>query len=62
MSKKKRKPGEVPEGRIGVFDRNGHLRGHVGPKATSVTAARFTEQHGARLTKKDGRDSWTFPK
>jgi hypothetical protein len=63
MKKKTRKPGEVPEGKIGVLDRKGRLRGVVGPKATSVTAARFSGEHGATLRKdKDGRDSWSFPK
>jgi hypothetical protein len=64
MSKKKqRKVGDVPPGKIGVYDRAGNLRGHVGNKATSVTAARFTGQAGAKLTKDKGeRDSWSFPK
>jgi hypothetical protein len=58
---KQRKPGTVPPGRIGVYDGDGNLRGHVGPKATSVTAARFTNQHGAKLGKKDGRLAWLTP-
>ena len=66
MSKNKiRKPGTVPPGKIGVYDSKNRLRGHVGPKATSVTAARFTGQAGAVLTKgksKGERDSWSFPK
>jgi len=66
MSKKKqRKIGEVPPGRIAVLDRRGHVRGNVGPRATSITAARFTGQSGAVLTKaksKGERDSWSFPK
>jgi hypothetical protein len=65
MSKKKeRKPGTVPPGKFPVYDRAGNLRGHVGKKATSVTAARFTGQAGAKLTKgKNGeRTSWSFPK
>jgi hypothetical protein len=65
MKKKQRKPGTVPPGKIGVYDRAGNLRGHVGNKATSVTAARFTGQAGATLTKgksKGERDSWSFPK
>jgi hypothetical protein len=61
MSEKQRKPGTVPPGRIAVLDRKGNLRGHVGPKATSVTASRFTGQPGAKLTKGE-RDSWSFPK
>lgn len=58
---KQRKIGEVPKNRIGVYDANDHLRGHVGPKATSVTAARFTERHGAKLGKKNGRTAWLTP-
>jgi hypothetical protein len=61
MSKKQRKVGEVPPGRIGVYDASGNLRGHVGPRATSVTATRFTEQHGAVLGKKNGRKAWLTP-
>ena len=56
-----RKPGTIPEGRIGVYDRKRQLRGVVGPKATSVTAARFTGELGAKLTKVDGRPAWTLP-
>jgi hypothetical protein len=65
MKKKPRKPGDVPPGKIGVYDRANKLRGHVGSKATSVTASRFTGQPGAVLTKgksKGERDSWSFPK
>jgi hypothetical protein len=61
VSKKQRKIGEVPKNRIGVYDQHGHLRGHVGPKATSATAARFTEMHGAVLGEKDGRKAWLTP-
>lgn len=63
MKKKPRKPGTVPPGKFPVYDRSGHLRGHVGPKATAVTVTRFTGQAGAVLGKKKGeRDSWSFPK
>jgi hypothetical protein len=65
MKKKQRKPGTVPPGKLVVYDRAGNLRGHVGPRATSVTASRFTNQPGATLTKgksKGERDSWSFPK
>jgi hypothetical protein len=64
MKKQKRKIGEVPPGKIAVLDRKGRLRGVVGPKATSVTAARFSGEHGAKFTKGKGgeRDSWSFPK
>jgi len=68
MSKKPRKSGTVPPGKVGVYDRAGRLRGHVGPKATSATAARFHGQLGSTLAKvRDPatgkeRDSWSFPK
>ena len=61
MKKKQRKPGEVPPGKFGVYDSDGNLRGHVGPRATAATAARFTGQTGAVLAKKDGREAWHFP-
>lgn len=51
-------PGVVPAHRIPIFDHNGHMRGHVGPKATSVTVARFLNRHGAKLGTKDGRPAW----
>lgn len=50
-------PGQIPEGRIGVY-RGDTLMGHVGPKATAITASRFTKRHGAKLTTKDGRPAW----
>lgn len=62
MRKKVRKPGTVKAGRIPIYDQQGNQRGHVGPKATSATVARFTGAFGAKLSKKDGRDSWSYPK
>jgi hypothetical protein len=62
MKKKPRKPGTVPPEKFPVYDRAGNLRGHVGRKATSVTASRFTGQPGAKLIKTGERDSWSFPK
>lgn len=62
MKKKARKVGEVRPGRIPIYDRQGNQRGHVGPKATSATVARFTGEFGAKLGKVKGRDSWSFPK
>jgi hypothetical protein len=59
---KERQPGEVREGRIPIYDHKGHMRGHVGPNATSVTVARFVNQHGAKLGTKDGRQAWIGPK
>jgi hypothetical protein len=58
---KKRKPGEVAPNRIPIFDDQDRLRGHVGPKATSVTVSRFTGKAGAVLGKKDGRLAWIGP-
>ena len=60
---KARKPGTVPPGKVGVYDREGRLRGHLTRAATSVSASRFTGEHGAKLGKgPDGRASWTYPK
>ena len=52
------KPGTLPKQHIPIFDHNGHMRGRVGPKATSVTVSRFLGRHGAKLGKKDGKDAW----
>jgi len=60
--KQKRKPGEVQPGKVAVLDDKGRLRGHVGPRATSVSASRFTGKPGAVLGKTGDRDSWSFPK
>jgi hypothetical protein len=57
--KRDRKPGEPPLHRIGVFDHEGRMVGHVGHRATEVTASRFLgRQLGAELKKKDGRPAW----
>ena len=56
--KKSDPPGKMSEHHLGVYDHNGHLRGRVGPKATSVTVARFLGRHGAKFGKKDGKDAW----
>lgn len=55
---KQRKPGTVPEGRIGVYDRNGNVRGHVGRTATQATVARFIGHPNAKLGKVAGRAAW----
>jgi hypothetical protein len=52
------KPGQVPPNRIGVYDHHGTLKGVCGPKATSVTAARFGVGHGAVLGRVGGRPAW----
>jgi hypothetical protein len=51
------KPGTVDENHIPIFDHHGHLRGHVGHKATAATVARFGAL-GATLQQKDGRLAW----
>lgn len=56
--KKAEKPGTIPPHHIPIYDHNGHMRGRVGPKATSVTVARFLNRHGAKLGTKDGRPAW----
>ena len=58
VEKKPDKPGTLPKQHIPIFDHNGHMRGRVGPKATSVTVSRFLGRHGATLGKKDGKDAW----
>ena len=59
---KDRKPGEVREGKIEIFDHKGRPRGHVGPKATAVTVSRFIGLHGAKLGTKNGKPAWLGPK
>lgn len=51
-------PGRIGDGRFGVYDSNGDLRGQVTRGATSVTVARLTGRHGAEF--KDG--AWRMPK
>jgi hypothetical protein len=55
------KPGVIAPNRIGVYDGKGRLRGQVGPRATAVTASRFTGQRGMKLGKVNGRDAWIGP-
>jgi hypothetical protein len=50
-------PGKIPEGRFGVYDGRGNLRGNVGRLATAVTARRFGAI-GAKLAKKNGKLAW----
>ncbi len=54
-------PGRIAEGRIGVFDHNGDLRGQVTRGATSATVARLTGRHGAELKQRDGKYEWHMP-
>ncbi len=58
---KQTKPGRVSDGKLGVYDGKGRLRGIVGPKATSSTAARFHGQLGSKLGTKDGKPAWIAP-
>lgn len=60
--KRERKPGEPPLRKIGVYDHKGNLVGHVGYKATEVTAARFLGRRGAELKTKAGRPAWVGKK
>lgn len=55
---KKITPGQIGEGKLGVFDHKGRLRGQVGKLATNATAARFTGTLDNKLGKKDGRPAW----
>ena len=59
---KRLKPGKIGDGKLGVYDASMRLRGVVGPRATSVTAARFNRQHGSKIGKgPDGRKAWLAP-
>jgi hypothetical protein len=51
-----------PPGRVGVYDPAGNYRGHVGPSATSSTAARFHGVLGSKLGKKNSKPAWLAPK
>jgi hypothetical protein len=58
ITPKRVRPGTPPSGRLGVYVRGGSvLVGHVGPKATAVTAQRFGS-HRAKLGKVSGRPAW----
>jgi hypothetical protein len=58
----RRKPGELPPGRLAVIDANGNRRGHVGAKASQATCARFGV-FGAELRKgPDGKLAWVGTK
>src|SRR5574337_907254 len=54
-------PGTLHPHHIPIYDHKGRHRGHVGPKATAATVARFIGQHGAKLGKKDGKVAWIGP-
>ena len=54
-------PGTLHPHHIPIFDHKGQHRGHVGPKATAATVARFTGQHGSKLGKQDGKLAWISP-
>lgn len=56
-------PGQIPKGRLGVYDRRGNLRAHVGPGATASTASRFTQHRAMKLgTGPDGKRAWICDK
>ncbi|HVA17441.1 MAG TPA: hypothetical protein VMV59_06975 [Candidatus Dormibacteraeota bacterium] len=57
MAKRPNKIGDPPLGKLGIYDADGNLRGHCGPKGTSATARRFGVAD-AELTKKNGRPCW----
>jgi hypothetical protein len=59
--KPEEKPGTLNEHHIPIYDHKDRMRGHVGPKATEVTVARFTGQHGSKLGKRDGKPAWISP-
>lgn len=55
---KRTKIGKVPEGRIPILDQGNRVRGHVGPKATEATVARFLGHNNAKLETNGGRVVW----
>lgn len=55
---RKQKVGEVQPGRIPIIAKDGTTRGHVGPKATTATVARFLGHPNARLGPHKGRTCW----
>ncbi len=55
------KPGRIANGKLGVYDAQGRLRGVVGQKASSATCARFHGQLGSTLGVVAGRKAWVAP-
>ena len=52
-------PGTLPANRIAVLDHKGQMRGHVGQKATALTASRFLGGKPAYLDKDEkGKPCW----
>ncbi len=58
---KQTKPGAIPPNKVQVIDGHGRLRGLVGRKSTSATAARFHGQLGSKLGKFNGAPAWIAP-
>ncbi len=54
---KRVKIGAVPPGKVAVYDHQGNRRGHVGPKASAVTAVRFGVPN-ATLQRVRGAPAW----
>lgn len=54
---KKHQVGCVPDGRIGIRDAAGNIRGHVGPHATEATVMRFGVRN-PQLKNVNGRLEW----
>jgi len=55
---KRQRIGQPAPGKLPVYDHRGNMRGVVGPRATSATAARFGVGHGATLKVVKGRRAW----
>ena len=54
-----RKPVDpLPPSRVPIFNKDGHMVGHVGRAASSATVSRFTGTHSNKLGRKNGRDAW----
>jgi len=54
----KRKPGDVPPGRLAIVDRDGNVRGHVGRTATQATVKRLLGSYDTKLGRHKGRPAW----
>jgi hypothetical protein len=57
----KQKPGQVPDGRIPIYDSKKRLRGHCGPNLLASGVTRFGV-HNPKLKKVGGKPAWVGSK
>ena len=50
-------PGQIGDGKLGVYRDDGAIVGQVGRLATAATASRFTKR-AMKLGEKDGKPAW----